>query len=76
MILLSWSRCNSGNCSGRFTHSCSLRIIALPSGARRALIPIDNKRSFFDVSAEVLEAIDPIFYGDMRQATFKALGLN
>ena len=48
----------------------------MDNGAKRALIPIENKRSFFDVSAEVLEAIDPIFYGDMRQAAFKALGLN
>ena len=50
--------------------------VAMDNGARRALIPIGNKRSFFDVSSEVLEAIDPIFYGDMRQAAFKALGLN
>ena len=50
--------------------------VAMDNGAKRALIPIENKRSFFDVSAEVLEAIDPIFYGDMRQAAFKALGLN
>jgi len=50
--------------------------VAKDNGAKRALIPIENKRSFFDVSAEVLEAIDPIFYGDMRQAAFKALGLN
>ena len=49
--------------------------VAMDNGARKALIPIENKRSFFDVSAEVLEAIDPIFYGDMRQAAFKALGL-
>jgi hypothetical protein len=34
------------------------------------------KRSFFDVSAEVLENVDPIFYGDVKQAAFKALGLN
>jgi len=50
--------------------------VAMDNGARRALIPIENKRNFFDVSAEILEAIDPIFYGDMRQAAFKALGLN
>lgn len=50
--------------------------VAMDNGARRALIPIENKRNFFDVSANVLEAIDPIFYGDMRQAAFKALGLN
>ena len=50
--------------------------VAMDNGAKRALIPIENKRNFFDVSADVLEAIDPIFYGDPRQAAFKALGLN
>ncbi|CAK0781942.1 hypothetical protein CCP4SC76_8080006 [Gammaproteobacteria bacterium] len=42
---------------------------------RRVLIPIENKRSFFEVSAEVLEKVDPIFYGEVRQAAYKALGL-
>ena len=50
--------------------------VAMDNGARRALIPIENKRHFFDITADVLEAIDPIFYGDMRQAAFKALGIN
>ena len=29
-----------------------------------------------DVSAEVLENVDPIFYGEVKQAAFKGLGLN
>lgn len=49
--------------------------VAMDNGARRALIPIENKRSFFDVGADVLENVDPIFYGDLRAAAFKALGL-
>lgn len=49
--------------------------VAMDNGARRALIPITNKRNFMDVSAEVLENVDPIFYGDVRAAAFKALGL-
>ncbi len=49
--------------------------VGMDNGARRALIPIENKRSFFDVSSDVLETIDPIFFGDMRTAGFKALGL-
>jgi ATP-dependent Lon protease len=48
----------------------------MDNGARRALIPIENKRNFFDVSADVLESVDPIFFGDLRTAAFKALGLN
>jgi ATP-dependent Lon protease len=50
--------------------------VAMDNGAKRALIPIENKRSFFEVSADVLENVDPIFYGDLRTAAFKALGLN
>lgn len=50
--------------------------VAMDNGAKRALIPIENKRNFLDVSAEVLETIDPIFYGDLQTAGFKALGLN
>lgn len=49
--------------------------VAMDHGARRALIPIENKRNFFDVSADVLEKVDPVFFGDLRQAAFKALGL-
>ena len=49
--------------------------VAMDNGAKRAMIPIENKRSFFDVSAEVLENVDPIFYGEVKQAAFKALGL-
>ena len=49
--------------------------LAMDNGARRALIPSENKRHFFNVSSDIVEAIDPIFYGDMRQAAFKALGL-
>ena len=50
--------------------------VAMDNGAKRAMIPIENKRSFFDVSADVLENVDPVFYGEVRQAAFKALGLN
>ena len=49
--------------------------LAMDNGARRALIPSENKRHFFNVSSDIVEAIDPIFYGDMRQAAFKALGI-
>ena len=50
--------------------------VAMDNGAKRALIPIENKRQFLEVNADVLEHVDPIFYGDLRQAAFKALGLN
>ena len=50
--------------------------VAMDNGAKRALIPIENKRQFLEVNADVLEHVDPIFYGDQRQAAFKALRLN
>lgn len=50
--------------------------VAMDNGAKRALIPIENKRSFFEVTADVLENVDPVFFGDLRTAAFKALGLN
>jgi len=50
--------------------------VAMDNGGRRALIPIENKRQFLDVNPDVLEHVDPIFYGDLRQAAFKSLGLN
>ena len=53
--------------------SSAYKIALMPA---RALIPIENKRSFFDVSADVLEIVDPIFYGEVKQGVFKALGLD
>ncbi|WP_373510256.1 protease Lon-related BREX system protein BrxL [Thiocapsa sp.] len=49
--------------------------VAMDNGGKRALIPIENKRQFLDVNPDVLEHVDPVFFGDMRQAAFKALGL-
>ncbi len=50
--------------------------VAMDNGAKRALIPIENKRQFLEVNPDVLERVDPIFFGDLRQAAFKSLGLN
>ena len=50
--------------------------VAMDNGAKRALIPVANKRQFLEVNPDVLEHVDPIFYGDVHQAVFKALGLN
>jgi ATP-dependent Lon protease len=48
--------------------------VAMDNGAKRALIPIENKRSFLEVDADIVEHVDPIFYGDPRTAVLKALG--
>jgi ATP-dependent Lon protease len=34
--------------------------VAKDNGAKRALIPIENKRNFLDVSADIMEHVDPI----------------
>jgi len=49
--------------------------VAMDNGARKALIPIENRRNFLDVSADIMERVDPIFYGDPKTGAFKALGL-
>ena len=50
--------------------------VAMDNGARCALIPAENKRSFLDVNTDVIDKIDPIFYNDVKTATFKGLELN
>ena len=49
--------------------------VARDNGAKRALIPIENKRNFLDVSADIMEHVDPIFFGDPKTAAMKVLGL-
>jgi ATP-dependent Lon protease len=49
--------------------------VGMDYGARRALIPIENRRHFLDVSANIMEHVDPVFYGDARTAAVKTLGL-
>jgi ATP-dependent Lon protease len=48
--------------------------VAMDNGAKRALIPIENKRTFLEVSADVVEHVDPIFYSDPKTAAMKVLG--
>ena len=49
--------------------------VAMDNGAKRALIPIENKRNFLDVDADIMEHVDPIFYGDPKTAAMKGLGV-
>ncbi len=49
--------------------------VGMDNGASRALVPIENKRSFFDVTADVVEHVNPVFYGDPLIAAMKALGI-
>lgn len=49
--------------------------VAKDNGAKRALIPIENKRNFLDVPGDVVEYVDPVFYGDPKTGAMKVLGL-
>jgi predicted ATP-dependent Lon-type protease len=49
--------------------------MGMDNGARCALIPIENKRHFLEVSADIVERVDPVFYSDPLTAARKALGL-
>jgi ATP-dependent Lon protease len=40
-----------------------------------ALIPIDHKRTSLEVSADIIEHVDPIFFADPWAAAVKALAL-
>jgi ATP-dependent Lon protease len=59
----------------------SLRSLAEPlqvgmdNGARRALVPLENKRNFLEVSGDIIERVDPIFFSDPLTAAIKALGM-
>jgi ATP-dependent Lon protease len=50
-----------------------LRVI-MDNGAKKVLIPLSNKRDFFEVPGEVVEKVDPIFYSEPLQAALKAVG--
>ena len=45
-------------------------------GARRALLPIQNKRHVLEAAGDIVERVDPIFYGDPFTAAMKAPGLS
>jgi ATP-dependent Lon protease len=49
--------------------------VGMDNGARRALIPLENKRNFLEVSGDIVERVDPIFYADPLTAAMKALGM-
>lgn len=49
--------------------------VAMDNGARRALIPLGNKRNFLEVSGEIAEKVDPVFYSDPQSGATKAFGL-
>lgn len=49
--------------------------VGMENGARKALVPTENKRHFLEVSADIVEKVDPVFYSDPHTAALKALGI-
>ena len=47
--------------------------IAMDSGAKRVMIPTENRRDFVDLPADVIDKIQIDFYSEPAQAAFKAL---
>ena len=50
--------------------------VSMDNGARRALVPLENKRSFLEVSGDIVERVDPVFFSDPMTAAMKALPLS
>lgn len=49
--------------------------VGMDNGTRRALIPLENKRDFLEVSGDIVERVDPILYSNPLTAAMKALGM-
>lgn len=49
--------------------------VGMDNGARRALIPLENKRNFLEVSGDIMERVDSAFFSDPMTAAIKGLGL-
>lgn len=49
--------------------------LAMNNGAKRVLIPSENKRDFADIPSDVLDKLQIIFFSDPVNAAFRAMGL-
>ena len=49
--------------------------LAMDNGAKRVLIPAENKRDFADIPSGVLDKLQIIFFSDPVNAAFRAMGL-
>lgn len=47
--------------------------VAMDAGARRVLIPTENRRDFAELPGEVIDKLQIEFYSEPSQAAFKAL---
>jgi len=49
--------------------------LAIDAGAKKILVPSENKRDLADVPDEVLNKLQPVFYTDPINAAIRAMGL-
>lgn len=49
--------------------------VAMENGARRALLPLENRRHSLEVPADIVEKVDLVFYSDPQTAATKSLGI-
>lgn len=49
--------------------------VAMDNSARKALIPLEDKRNFLEVSGDIVERVDPVSFSDPMTAALKALGM-
>ena len=50
--------------------------LAMDNGAKRVLLPSENKRDFADIPSDVLDKVQIIFYSDPINAAFRAMGMD
>jgi ATP-dependent Lon protease len=48
---------------------------AMDAGAKKVMIPTENKRDFADLPADVIDKLQIVFYSDPTNAAFRAVGL-
>ena len=41
--------------------------------SKKVVIPVEHKRAFLEVPGDVAEKVDPVFYGEVKQAALKAV---
>ena len=49
--------------------------LAMDNGAKRILLPVENKRDFVDIPTDILDKVQIIFYSDPITAAFRAMAL-
>lgn len=59
----------------RVDHLAERLQLAMDNGAKRVLLPAENKRDFVDIPTDLLDKVQIIFYSDPITATFRAMDL-